>query len=145
MSSSGAKRTRTGSSRSGHAVLEEVKTSNSHIGTHSHRHMSHVNARRLFLDSASIIGLIVAVASITWIVSGERTRIDNKIEKLYNKVEAFITAYDLRIADRYTRSEHNLWCLRAERANPKWACPPLDPISDDAVVPKIGGRVNEDE
>lgn len=84
---------------------------------------ANLNAKRLFLDFASIGGLLVAVATVTWMVSTERNAIQTKLESLDQRLTTFIDKFNASNTIAWTKVDHLNWCLRAERRNPNWVCP----------------------
>lgn len=89
-----------------------------------------VDARSLTLPSLAIIGVVGAFVWGTYIIVGERNRLDTRIdaavsaiERLANAVDRSVRASELSAAERYTASDQALFCAQAELLNKGWKCP----------------------
>ena len=125
-----------------------------------------VDARYLTLPSIAIIAIVLAGVWTTYTVLQERNRIDNRINatieavrEVANAVRALGENFPSIIAnvsaDRYTRTQHDAWCVRFELENQKLGikCPPV-PIGPNSIAtpgpngpryypPNFSDRVNE--
>jgi len=89
-----------------------------------------VDARSLTLPSLAIIGVVGAFVWGTYIIVGERNRLDTRIdaavgaiERLADAVDRSVRASELKSAERYTQTDHSLFCAQAETINKGWKCP----------------------
>lgn len=89
-----------------------------------------MDARSLTLPSMAIIAVVLSSMSLTYFLTQERSRIDNRIDVVITSVERLSVsiaqlADGIRLAntDRFTSIHHQLWCSRAENMNKGFKCP----------------------
>lgn len=92
-----------------------------------------VNAKRLWLDTTSILGLVLGVVMTTWTVSSERNDINARLDRLAAQITDLSdrqTQLIPRVRDRWTKTNMaelmEQWCYKAEQANTSWKCPDFD-------------------
>lgn len=102
------------------------------------------DARSLTLPATAIIAAVGAFVWGTFVIVGERERIDRRInntitaiERLAVSVERLAVQQQIGTRDRWTRTEHDIWCSKAEKVNKNWVCPEI-PV-------RIGGRLTNSE
>ena len=92
------------------------------------------DARSLTLPAMAVIGVVMAFVWGTYIIVGERNRIDTRIDKVITAIERLADSTEraakiaeARSQDRWASKDHVLFCAQAEGLNKGWRCPP--PIS----------------
>jgi hypothetical protein len=92
-----------------------------------------IHAKRLWLDATSIVGLVMAVVTMTWLVSAERNEINASLAELRLEILAVVakqTELAERVNDRWTPRDmdtfKDVWCSKAEQLNKGWACPEIE-------------------
>lgn len=112
-----------------------------------------IDARYLTLPSIAIIAIVMAGIWTTYTVLQERNRIDNRINATIEAVrevasavkslgENFPNVIATVSADRFTRTQHDMWCAKLEIENQKLGlkCPPV-PVPPTAYVPTGTGGI----
>lgn len=108
-----------------------------------------LDARNLTLPSVAVISVVAAFVWGTYLIVQERSRIDKRItatieaiERLSFAVERLAALQASATTDRYTRTDHDLWCAKFENANRRIGikCPdiPTKPGSPGRVILETG-------
>lgn len=100
-----------------------------------------LDARSLTLPSVAVIAVVMSSVALTYFISQERTRIDNRIDTVLNSVERLAVSIKqladgvkFGSTDRYTRAHHDLFCARAEILNKGWKCPPSNDVVTESTT-----------
>lgn len=89
-----------------------------------------LDARSLTLPSVAVIAVVLSSIALTFGLAQERTRLDKRIDIVLASVQRLATSISsladglkYGTADRYTRTDHALWCARVTAANKGFRCP----------------------
>ena len=75
---------------------------------------------------------------------GDLTRkIDTSTENMSLRITRIEAEFQARDASRYTRIDHELWCLKTERINAGWRCGDLSVTKADATPPIWSGQTDQ--
>jgi hypothetical protein len=112
-----------------------------------------VNVERsgLWMDYKTLVGVLMALGVSAWWGSGQFSQIQYEMrelrsimtgipkqfettvsivkEALTQRIERIEMDRAIKMMDRYSRADHEVWCLETEKLNRKngWECAPLDP------------------
>ena len=95
----------------------------------------HFDARRLKLDTLSIIGLCCVVGYFAWTVNDERNAIKKEIQTLGINLDTLAERLLARTQERWTRGDMQAWCLEFRIQNPSVKCP--DPYRQQVQMPDV--------
>lgn len=94
---------------------------------------SNVSVTRVTMPVILALSAAIFLMFATYAGTSQFAAIKHSIDKLSTRVEALSAEFKQRIsevetqalADRYTRTDHDRWCLEAERTNSAsgWRCP----------------------
>lgn len=101
------------------------------------------DARSLRLPAAAIISIVLAFSYGTYTIVNEKNTLDKRIdnvikavERLADSVEKTNEGIQYRAQDRWTASDHALWCYEAEKINKGFQCPKVSPrLAPQPLVP----------
>jgi hypothetical protein len=100
-----------------------------------------LDARSLTLPSVAVIAVVLSSMGLTYFLAEERTRLDNRIDIVVNSVERLAVSISqladglkYGAGDRFTRTQHELWCARTEILNKGFKCGDIDTTSNGALL-----------
>lgn len=107
-----------------------------------------LDARSLTLPSVAVIAVVVSSITLTYFVSEERSRIDNRIDTVVSSVERLAISIQqlaeglkFGTSDRFTTTHFQLFCAKAEIQNKNFKCPQMRELSSEPTR-ALNGTLN---
>ncbi len=88
---------------------------------------------KLHMPLLTAIALCIFIAGATTVVVSQFYGLQNALTRIGDQLASFTTAFTKRVTqletaidesrqDRFTRTDHEIWCSRTEMLNPQWYC-----------------------
>lgn len=89
-----------------------------------------MDARSLTLPMVAVVSVVISSMWFTYFLVSERGRLDKRIDTVVTSVERLAASIselasglEKGLDDRFTYTDFNLYCARAETLNKNWRCP----------------------
>lgn len=97
-----------------------------------------LDARSLTLPSVAVIAVVISSVTLTYFIAEERSRIDSRIDTVVSSVERLAVSIQqlaeglkFGASDRFTTTDFQLFCAKAEIQNKNFKCPELNDLSSE--------------